>query len=75
MLSEQRPGTPLNRPKNASSILIQIKAVFFSSVILTQRLEQEDIKMSEGETLYLGLVIGGFVFFALVMGYVNLRQK
>lgn len=56
-------------------MLIQIKAVFFSSVILTQRLEQEDIKMSEGETLYLALVIGGFALFALVMGYVNLRQK
>jgi len=55
--------------------MIQIKAVFFSSIILTQRLEHEDIRMSEGETLYLALVIGGFVFFALVMGYVNLRQK
>jgi hypothetical protein len=32
-------------------------------------------KMSEGEILYLGMVIGGFVLFALVMGYVNLRQK
>ncbi len=31
--------------------------------------------MSEGEVLYLGLVIGGFALFALVMGYVNLRQK
>jgi hypothetical protein len=32
-------------------------------------------KMSEGEVLYLGLVIGGFALFALVMGYVNQRQK
>ncbi len=31
--------------------------------------------MSEGETLYLGLVIGGFVLFALVMAYVTARQK
>lgn len=33
------------------------------------------MNMSEGETLYLGLVIGAFVLFALVMGYVNMRQK
>lgn len=31
--------------------------------------------MSEGETLYLGLVIGAFLLFALVMLYVNARQK
>lgn len=31
--------------------------------------------MTEGETLYLGLVIAGFVMFALVMIFVNARQK
>lgn len=31
--------------------------------------------MSEGEMMYLGLVIGAFVLFALVMAYVNVRQK
>jgi hypothetical protein len=31
--------------------------------------------MTEGETLYLGLVIGAFLLFALVMAYVNARQK
>jgi hypothetical protein len=31
--------------------------------------------MSEGETLYLGLVIAAFVLFALVMLFVNARQK
>ena len=31
--------------------------------------------MTEGEMLYLGLVIGAFTLFALVMVYVNVRQK
>lgn len=31
--------------------------------------------MTEGETLYLGLVIGAFLLFAIVMVYVNARQK
>jgi len=31
--------------------------------------------MSEGEILYLGLVIGAFFLFALVMLYVDARQK
>ena len=31
--------------------------------------------MSEGETLYLSLVIGAFIFFALVVAYVIVRQK
>jgi hypothetical protein len=31
--------------------------------------------MSEGETLYLGLVIATFSVFALVMLWVNARQK
>ncbi len=31
--------------------------------------------MTEGETLYLGLVVGAFVLFALVMAYVTVRQK
>jgi hypothetical protein len=31
--------------------------------------------MSEGETLYLGLVAGAFLLFALVMLWVNARQK
>ena len=31
--------------------------------------------MSEGETLYLGFVVGAFLLFALVMLWVNARQK
>lgn len=31
--------------------------------------------MTEGETLYLGLVIGAFILFALVMLFVTARQK
>ncbi len=31
--------------------------------------------MTEGEILYLGLVIGAATLFALVMLYVNARQK
>lgn len=31
--------------------------------------------MSEGEMLYLALVIGGATLFALVLGYVIARQK
>lgn len=31
--------------------------------------------MSEGENLYLGLVIGAFLLFAVVMVYVTVRQK
>lgn len=31
--------------------------------------------MSEGEILYLGLVIGAVTLFALVMAYVTARQK
>jgi hypothetical protein len=35
----------------------------------------EGLGMTEGETLYLGLVIGCFVLYGLVLAYVTARQK
>jgi hypothetical protein len=31
--------------------------------------------MTEGETLYLGMVVGAFTLYALVLAFVTARQK
>jgi hypothetical protein len=55
--------------------MIQIKADFHGYFYAGSLIGTGGYVMSEGESLYLGLVIGAFVLFGLVMGFVNLRQK